>query len=62
MLEAEQNWLGQLMKDIEDEVITERKDDHLVLIVNYNQPTKVIWFYKEKFCIAWSIMSSVIPI
>ena len=40
LLEAEQNWLGQLMEDIEDEVITERKDDHLVWIVNYKQPSQ----------------------
>jgi DNA-binding PadR family transcriptional regulator len=37
LLEAEQNWLGQLIKDIENEVITERKEDKLVWIVNYKQ-------------------------
>ena len=38
LLEAEQNWLGQLKKEIEDEVISERKEDQLVWIVNYKQP------------------------
>lgn len=39
LLEAERNWLGQLKKDIEDEVISERREDHLVWIVNYKQPS-----------------------
>jgi DNA-binding PadR family transcriptional regulator len=40
LLEAEQNWLKQLMEDIGDEVITERKDDHFVWKVNYKQATQ----------------------
>jgi DNA-binding PadR family transcriptional regulator len=39
LLEAEQNWLRQLMEDIEDEVITERKDDQIVWNVKYKEPS-----------------------
>ncbi len=38
LLEAEQTWLGQLMKEIENGVITERKEDHWNWIVNYKEP------------------------
>jgi DNA-binding PadR family transcriptional regulator len=39
LLEAEQNWLGQLKKDIEEEVISERKEDRIVWSVKYKQPS-----------------------
>lgn len=38
LLEAEWNWLGQLIKAIEDGVMTERKDDRLEWIINHIQP------------------------
>lgn len=38
LLDAEQNWLGKLIEDIEGEVVTVRKDDQFVWLVNYEQP------------------------
>jgi hypothetical protein len=40
MLVAEPNWLGELIKDIENGVITERKEENLVWIVNYKEPSQ----------------------
>ncbi|SEC28590.1 PadR family transcriptional regulator [Paenibacillus sp. GP183] len=40
LLEAEQNWLGELINDIENGVITERKKENLVWVVNYKEPSK----------------------
>lgn len=37
LLEAELNWIGRFKKDIEDGVISERKEDHLVWIIKYKQ-------------------------
>jgi DNA-binding PadR family transcriptional regulator len=39
LLEAESKWLGQLIKDIEDEVITQRKEEELNWAVSYEQPS-----------------------
>jgi DNA-binding PadR family transcriptional regulator len=38
LLEAEQNWLGKLIKDIENGVITERKEESIVWSVKYKEP------------------------
>jgi DNA-binding PadR family transcriptional regulator len=39
LFEAEQSWLGELIKDIENEVITERKEENLVWSVKYTEPS-----------------------
>jgi DNA-binding PadR family transcriptional regulator len=39
LLEAEQKWLGELIKDIENGVIAERKEENLVWIVKYKEPS-----------------------
>ncbi|TFE23743.1 PadR family transcriptional regulator [Cohnella luojiensis] len=40
LLDTERSWLERLIKDIEDEVVTEWRGDQLVWTVNYSQPTQ----------------------
>ncbi len=40
LLEAERNWVGQFIKDIEGEVITEWKNDHWGWAIHFKEPSQ----------------------